>query len=610
MIYLFDHNEDLIKIVNRSAIRKLYQTEVLNEERYVSDRIDIEMKAILSDSDFTSICYIAIPTQEDSFKYNFYYLARYKVDKDIVYLTGVQSAVEELKKTPVYGEGNHNKKSEYSFRPHDASLRQVAELLLQGSNWILGYVAETNIRSTNVYYYISIFDALKKICQIYDVEMQFFIEIDGTGRRSKIGARYIELRHRIGNVTGERVVYGHNAVEIVNETDNTEIYTALIGRGRGEQVTDGSDNASGKAGYGRKVTFKDVSWLQSKGDPIDKPLGKEFIENVYATQRYGIKTPNGMLPKFGFYEVDSEDPEKILSETYKALETCWRPKMHFKTTSAYLRGKIGDTVRAIRHDLKIDYDVRIFKIVWDRLQKVAVSIELGDRSGDGQNRQQKQFTQQLNNALDEQLDRRVVPLVDHLATSRGTTIWWGAEDPLKTHPGKVKIDDIWYQNDPENEGEIITNVYNGKDWIEQMRTKNWNVVNTQLQSLRQQAEELKKKTDLFTERIEKVDLAKISQLEKQIAERIANVNDTIKGTLNTLGNKKGDYYSRNRVKGETDRLLALGGEPYTVIEHNGQGYERGQTYTISFNVECVEIPTSTVTVRFVDGIVPPNNTRG
>ncbi|SUU91720.1 Phage-related protein [Alloiococcus otitis] len=191
-----------------------------------------------------------------------------------------------------------------------------------------------------------------------DWEMQFFIEVT----HDRITARYINFKTQIGVNNGQRVVYGHNALEILKEEEKTELYTALIGRGRGEEVSDGSESESGQAGYGRKINFSEVEWSKAKGDPVDKPKGQRYVEIPEASQLYGIV---GGKPKVGFIDFEEEeDPENLLRLTYQELERVSRPQVTFKTSAVYVDGQIGDTVRVVRPDKMIDYNTRIFEITW------------------------------------------------------------------------------------------------------------------------------------------------------------------------------------------------------------------------------------------------------
>ncbi len=87
------------------------------------------------------------------------------------------------------------------------------------------------------------------------------VEMNGNG----IGARYIDFKKRIGEATGKRVVYGHNALEILKEIErDRDIYTALVGRGKAnEQVSNAGEVGKTADGYGRKSP-ENVVWSQGQ----------------------------------------------------------------------------------------------------------------------------------------------------------------------------------------------------------------------------------------------------------------------------------------------------------------------------------------------------------
>ena len=227
--------------------------------------------------------------------------------------------------------------------------------------------------------------------------MQFFVEMNG----AQIGARYIDFKRKIGEAVGKRVVYGHNALEILQEVEKTNLYTALVGRGKGEQVSSAEDTGKDADGYGRKINFEEIVWSKAKGDPLDKPLGQKYLEIPEMTAKYGIKQPDGkMRPKIGFVEFsEEEDKNELIKQTYEALIEASRPKLTLKTTTVYLKGaRIGDTIRVVRHDRHLDYDTRIFEITFNRLNDESSDVKLGDRVGES-NDAKVQST--VNKALDE-----------------------------------------------------------------------------------------------------------------------------------------------------------------------------------------------------------------
>ena len=54
MIYLFNNNEEMIRIIPNSAIKRMYQTQKLTDENYISDRLEVEIQA-LNDEDRKSV---------------------------------------------------------------------------------------------------------------------------------------------------------------------------------------------------------------------------------------------------------------------------------------------------------------------------------------------------------------------------------------------------------------------------------------------------------------------------------------------------------------------------------------------------------------------------
>ena len=456
MIYLFDKNENLIKLVKKDAIKSALQKFTLTTEKYVSDRLTVEMLDLTA-QELEQVEYMAIQSIEDAHKFHFFYIAQ-KFSEKLTTLIGVQSGIEELRKSVVLDK-----------RPKNSFARPVIDDLLQGTNWQARFVSETSQRSTN-FYYISTFEALKKVCQVWNLEMQFFVEMNG----NKIGARYIDFKQKIGEATGKRVVYGHNALQILQEVERTNLFTALIGRGKGEEVSAPSDEG-GQAGYGRRITFEDIIWEKAKGAPVDKPKGQKYVELPEMTKKYGIKNADGtMRAKVGFAVFEEEEDANVLiRRTYEQLVNASRPQLTLKTSTVYLKGvNIGDTIRVVRHDKKLDYDTRIFEITFNRLNNESSDIKLGDRiSESNEAKIQNIASQKADELISNNFNSLLKNLPDFLPTPNGLNRnWYGASDPTKTHAGKVGINDIWFKPNPEHEGQTIMLRWTGEVWEEVIRS--------------------------------------------------------------------------------------------------------------------------------------------
>ena len=455
MMIFFNHKEQVIRYVRNDVTRVLEHKQVLTDERYVSDNLYAEIEA-LDDEVLAQLEYVAIPVENMDYQYHYFWVQKHETRGNITSIQGVQSGIEALRKTPVR-----------DFRPHEREARYAIDHVLDGTNWRAGYVADTGRRSTTVYF-VSVFDALKKFCSVWQLEMQFFVEVTN----GRIGARYIDFKHRLGKRRGARVVYGHNALEIVKEEERTELYTALIGRGKGEEVSSEEENESGQAGYGRKINFEEVEWSVSNGDPVDKPAGQLYVEIPQATERYGVRGTDGqMKPKIGFVDFqDEEDKHELIKLTYAELERLSRPQVLFKTSSVYLEGQIGDVIRVVRPDRQIDYETRIFEITWDRLMARAVDIKLGDQMNESANKRESRILSSAVDSVRENIGSAIEKQVDSVISANGfNSNFYMAEDPRDK--GHVpKINDLWFKPDPDSEGDHIMYRWNGEFWEELVRT--------------------------------------------------------------------------------------------------------------------------------------------
>lgn len=543
MIYLFDINERLLKVIRKPAIKSALQKYSLTTENYVSERLTAEVKA-LNDDELELVEYMAIQSIEDQHLFNYFYVAQKSTKDQITTFTGVQSGIEELRKTPVYDK-----------RPKSTQAKPVINELLQGTNWQARYIAETALHSTN-FYYTSVFDALKKLCKVWGLEMQFFIEMNGNG----IGARYIDFKKKIGEAVGKRVVYGHNALEILQEVERTNIFTAVVGRGKGEQVSSAEESGKGGDGYGRKITFEDVVWSKAKGDPLDKPKGQKYLEIPEMTQRYGIKNADGsMRPKIGFVDFgEEEDPNELIKLTYQSLITASRPQLTLKTSSVYLKGvKIGDTIRVVRHDRKLDYDTRIFELTINRLNDQSTDTKLGDRTGESStSKAQSVADKAIDEFINNEFNSFIQDLPDYIRTADGfNTNWYSEEDPTKKYPKKVMINDIWYKPDPEHEGHKIMLRWTGEVWEEILRT--YNEVSLR-EKIEQKFAELKQAMDeqnavneqRITDILKKSDLGRLAEDAKKIAESAKSEIDNIKQKSETVGSELTNF--KEKVQTELD----------------------------------------------------------
>ncbi|SIT91749.1 phage tail spike protein [Edaphobacillus lindanitolerans] len=103
------------------------------------------------------------------------------------------------------------------------TLESIAGRFLLGTEWQLGMVEWAGSKKVAFDEPMGAFTALKRLCTLYGVEMQFRIETDG----NVITGRYVDFYQRRGKYVGKEVTFGKDLLEIRRIEDSSEIVTAL-----------------------------------------------------------------------------------------------------------------------------------------------------------------------------------------------------------------------------------------------------------------------------------------------------------------------------------------------------------------------------------------------
>ena len=355
MLYLFDKNEKLIHELASNELESLIQHEELNKLMTLEFGVFIDSNDKMKD-----IEYVAHKDMEDYQKIQMYRIIGSESDDNTVNYQAVHIIFDELKS---YGYIRDK-------RPEMVKASAALDIALAGSRWKVGKVDDSQLLSTN-FYDSTRLDALSKIIKTWNLDLNFYLTFDG----NKITGRYVDLLEFRGEDTGERFVYGTNALEVVKEVDKSEVYTRVIPRGKGEEKHD--ENGKPTDGYGRRIKIDDVVWEKSKGNPIDKPKGQEYLELKEMTNKFGFSDgePRTRVQIFD----DIEDPKELIKSGYDFLVQVSRPLVQFKTkVSKRSRTNVGDIVRIIRKDLDFYYRTRIYKAHRNLLNET-LEVEFGDK---------------------------------------------------------------------------------------------------------------------------------------------------------------------------------------------------------------------------------------
>ena len=360
MIYLFNQIEELIDVIDEASLAEFTHTIELNQFDRASFEIPVDYKPnIIKEAQFFGF-------QSRDRAFCLFRISEKSYDIGLT-VQGIDRAESDL----------------HSFIIEDkrpsGTASDVLREILKGTGYQLGNVDGLTRTGRLSFYYISVRQALVKIIESYACEFK----IRYTFVENKIIGRYIDLNQRFGRVTGHQFEYGSNILNVTYEESSDDVVTALIGRGKGEESTNESGEATG--GYGRRIQFKDVSWSVSKGDPVDKPAGQNYVSNETARNIYGLHQNGVIKHRFGVYtNEDIEDPVELLKATYKELQRLSIPIVTFKANLLDLANAIeqdvwiGDSVGIVRDQIGIAFEARIHKLIIYKLDDNRSAAELGD----------------------------------------------------------------------------------------------------------------------------------------------------------------------------------------------------------------------------------------
>lgn len=431
-MFLFDRNQKVKRwLVDRDFI-EANMVEQINTADQLTFSVPLNKRLP------SSYFYAAIPQPRGS-GYLLFKIITEKVSSDQIEYTAIESAYDELK-------SYHYIKD---VRPENRKAGELLQTALEGTRWQVGQTYDSGTFSTN-FYYISTLEAIQKIVELCGLEVTF--EITLNPKTHKIEHRLVNLYAQQGQRTGKRFEYGSNLLTVEHEESAENLITALIGRGKGEAVYH-EDNTAEETpdGYGRRINFANVVWSKKNGNPADKPAGQEYVEDVDATAKYGFDDGK---PRIGIeiFE-DITDPAELLKATWSALQTLKRPQASFRASVMDVGDLgLGDTVAIVRHDIKIEYFTRVYKVTHNLLDERQNTIELGDDfSGSS-------ITSSINNL------GRSVGVVGQLANYAAVSAngknanYYGQAQPINPLEG-----DLWYKD--LGNGETDMYQYHAGNWI-------------------------------------------------------------------------------------------------------------------------------------------------
>ena len=322
------------------------------------------------------------------------------------------------------------------FRPTNRELAGVLTTILDGSRWQLGTV-NIQRRYTGNFYYVTRKEAISKLIEATQIEIKPRLEFS----RGKITGRYLDVFTRLGARNGKVFVHGRDLLTVSEKKSQGAIYTAVVGRGKGEETDTG--------GYGRRISFKDVEWRRTSGQPVDKPVGQEYVEIPAMTKLYGFE--KGTKPRIKIVEFQDEtDKEKLLRLSYEWLEKNSRMQVEYSAKVLNVGNlELGDTVGIFNPKLGIKYETRVFKVKRNLVDNKLTEFGIGDKVTTSPFSRTIELAKEMKNFQDDTvywLDKIRERLSDKLINEDGYNYDLKADNEYKVPAGFYSFDKPIDQN--------------------------------------------------------------------------------------------------------------------------------------------------------------------
>lgn len=542
MIYLFNQLEELIDEIDEASLSEFTHTIELNQFDRASFEIPVDYKPnIIKEAQFFGF-------QSRDRAFCLFRISEKSYDIGLT-IQGIDRAESDL----------------HSFIIEDkrpgGNASDVLREILKGTGYQLGNVDGLTINGNMSFYYISVRQALVKLIESYACEFN----IRYTFVENKIIGRYIDLNQRFGRKTGHQFEYGSNILNITYEESSDEVVTALIGRGKGEEKTNESGEATG--GYGRRIQFKDVVWSVAKGDPVDKPAGQNYVANETARNIYGLHQNGEIKHRFGVYtNEDIEDPVELLKATYKELQRLSIPIVTFKANLLDLANAIeqdiwiGDSVGIVRDQIGIAFETRIHKLIIDKLDDNRSVVELGDyqtlQAKDRSTRQQ---------AIKDAVSGFSEGLIEEAIANE-------VERRNKEFDEKIRVNKLEFDNELQRAKERAEEVK--RQISDEIDKKFQSFDNAAINEARRKAEEALRQSGAN---------ALLAQEAKRISDQAKSEIDNLRASSQTaieqIETFKTQYGTKlNEFKRTSDGILTKLGSIETYVNQDGQRQESLQQY--------------------------------
>lgn len=431
MIYLFDKTQNLTGVIDE-------HTQALSAtlEMKINEASTLDFALPLDDElseKMANVKYVGVPSPNSADKIVFLRLMTINDETDRVEYMAKELAYQELSSSG-YIEDK---------RPAESDAQTLMNIALDGSGYKLGVVNVPGKVKTN-FYYTDQLSAISNVVDLLGGEIYFYVSLTG----SKITGRYMDYVTKQGTNTSKTFADGSNLITVERKRDMSSVYTAILPRGKGEQVSNGENDTPD--GYGRRINISGVTWSKSNGNPLDKKAGDKILVDPDATAEYGNAdgTPRLLLKTYD----DIEDANILINKAYMDLMTVNRPAVQYSATVANVGDmQLGDTIVIMHSKRSMSYRTRVFHITYDLIDNTKTVAEFGnDLSKDS-------ITNQINS-----ISSNGATISDqvqwNISNGGHNNTSYGEQEPANPRKG-----DVWFKQLPNGNTEEY--YFDGTVWV-------------------------------------------------------------------------------------------------------------------------------------------------
>lgn len=529
MIYTFDKNQNLIGTYDE---KEELTVANLNLKINKAATLDLEFPANKENvNSLKNVVFLAVPYPNNKQKLLFLRVMT-RTDKEYtIELMAKEFAYQELA-TSGYIEDKRFK---------NANAKTLISGAVQGSGYTVSNVNVSGTAQLN-FYYEDYLTAVSDVIEALGGEVIFYVTLSG----NKIRGRYVDYVIAQGTNTSKTFAYGSNLISVERQSDASEVYTAILPRGKGELVSAGEDDAPD--GYGRRINIAEILWKKPT-NPLDKPVGSLVLEDPTATAAFGQVNGTARL-LLKTYD-DIEDKNELINAAYRDLMQYNHPATQFTASVANIgESALGDTIVIMHSERGMSYRTRIFEIDYDLIEINNTVATFGDNLS-------KNNTSSMLTSVSRAINNVKETANFAVASANGVgNNYYGENEP--TNP---KNGDTWFYTAGDGFG--IRQYVNGQ-WVEYVNSKTSEQITQQVETAianaKEYANDLNATQTQATNSVAS-DLAKkadeLTKNQQSIASQASAYTDSAVADANAKAVEIGQTTAQNAQKALDDKATTL-----------------------------------------------------